>query len=233
VAENVLKVEVREGTGKGVARKLRAAGRIPGILYGRAKDSVPLTLDPLVLERAIQKSEAGVNTLFDLDMEGAEAGGRVVLVKDLQREPGAGFLLHADLYEVDLSQTVEVEIPIHLIGTPTGVSLEGGIMDHAHRELRIECLPRAIPDELTLDVSALAIGDSLHVSDIALPEGVELRDDLDISVVIVAAPRKEEEEEVPAELAEGEEGAVAEGEEPKEGAEKPAEGEDSSKEGGE
>jgi large subunit ribosomal protein L25 len=232
VAENVLKVEVREGTGKGVARKLRAAGRIPGVLYGRAKDSVPLTLDPLVLERAIQKSEAGVNTLFDLDMEGAEAGARVVLVKDLQREPGAGFLLHADLYEVDLTQTVEVEIPIHLIGTPTGVTLEGGIMDHAHRELRIECLPQAIPDELTLDVSALAIGDSLHVSDIALPEGVELRDDLDISVVIVAAPRKEE-EEVPAEAAEGEEGAVAEGEEPKEGAEKPAEGEDSSKEGGE
>lgn len=232
MAENVLKVEVREGTGKGVARKLRAAGRIPGVLYGRAKDSVPLTLDPLVLERAIQKSEAGVNTLFDLDMEGAEAGARVVLVKDLQREPGAGFLLHADLYEVDLTQTVEVEIPIHLIGTPTGVTLEGGIMDHAHRELRIECLPQAIPDELTLDVSALAIGDSLHVSDIALPEGVELRDDLDISVVIVAAPRKEE-EEVPAEAAEGEEGAVAEGEEPKEGAEKPAEGEDSSKEGGE
>jgi large subunit ribosomal protein L25 len=232
VAENVLKVEVREGTGKGVARKLRAAGRIPGVLYGRAKDSVPLTLDPLVLERAIQKSEAGVNTLFDLEMEGAEAGARVVLVKDLQREPGAGFLLHADLYEVDLTQTVEVEIPIHLIGTPTGVTLEGGIMDHAHRELRIECLPLAIPDELTLDVSALAIGDSLHVSDIALPEGVELRDDLDISVVIVAAPRKEE-EEVPAEAAEGEEGAVAEGEEPKEGAEKPAEGEDSSKEGGE
>jgi large subunit ribosomal protein L25 len=232
VAENVLKVEVREGSGKGVARKLRAAGRIPGILYGRAKDSVPLTLDPLVLERAIQKSEAGVNTLFDLEMEGAEAGARVVLVKDLQREPGAGFLLHADLYEVDLTQTVEVEIPIHLIGTPTGVSLEGGIMDHAHRELRIECLPRAIPDELTLDVSALAIGDSLHVSDIAIPEGVELRDDPDISVVIVAAPRKEE-EEVPAEVAEGEEGAVAEGEEPKEGAEKPAEGEDSSKEGGE
>jgi large subunit ribosomal protein L25 len=223
---------VREGSGKGVARKLRAAGRIPGILYGRAKDSVPLTLDPLVLERAIQKSEAGVNTLFDLEMEGAEAGARVVLVKDLQREPGAGFLLHADLYEVDLTQTVEVEIPIHLIGTPTGVSLEGGIMDHAHRELRIECLPRAIPDELTLDVSALAIGDSLHVSDIAIPEGVELRDDPDISVVIVAAPRKEE-EEVPAEVAEGEEGAVAEGEEPKEGAEKPAEGEDSSKEGGE
>jgi large subunit ribosomal protein L25 len=232
VAENVLKVEVREGSGKGVARKLRAAGRIPGILYGRAKDSVPLTLDPLALERAIQKSEAGVNTLFDLDVEGAEAGARVVLVKDLQREPGAGFLLHADLYEVDLTQTVEVEVPIHLIGTPVGVSLEAGIMDHAHRELRIECLPRAIPDELTLEVSALNIGDSLHVRDIALPPGVELRDDPDISVVIVAAPRKEE-EEVPAEAAEGEEGAVAEGEEPKEGAEKPAEGEDSSKEGGE
>ena len=224
MAENVLKVEVREGTGKGVARKLRAAGRIPGILYGRAKDSVPVSLDPRVLERAIQKSEAGVNTLFDLELEGgAKAGARVVLVKELQREPAAGFLLHADLYEVDLAQTVEVEVPIRLLGTPPGVALEGGIMDHIHRELRLECLPRAIPDSIEVDVSALELGDSIHVRDLALPAEARVLSDPELPVASVVSP-KAEEEETPAaeeELAEGETPA-------EEGAEEADKGDESS-----
>jgi large subunit ribosomal protein L25 len=207
VAENVLQVELRENGGKGVARKLRQSGRIPGVLYGRGKRAQPVTLDPKPLERALQRSEAGMNTLFDLHVSGGSGGDRVVLVKELQREPARGTPLHADLYEVDLTETVEVEVPIHLVGTPPGVSLEGGIMDHAHRALAVECLPRAIPDELSLDVSGLNIGDSLHVSDIALPEGVELRDDPEISVVSVVAPRVEEE----AAPAEGEEVVEAEG----------------------
>jgi large subunit ribosomal protein L25 len=228
VADNVLQVELRNESGKGVARKLRQSGRIPGVLYGRGKPAQSVTLDPQPLERALTRSEAGMNTLFDLQVAGGAAGERVVLVKELQREPARGTYLHADLYEVDLTETVEVEVPIHLVGTPPGVELEGGIMDHAHRALAVECLPRAIPDELTLDVSSLNIGDSLHVSDIALPEGVELRDDPETSVVSVVAPRVEE--EAPAEgeeLLEGEEGAEAAApSEAAEGEEKPAEGED-------
>lgn len=229
MSENVLTAAPRDGRGKGVARKLRATGRIPGVVYGRGRDSVPVSLDPKALEHAIQRSEAGVNTLFDLQIEGAGEAERVVLVKDLQREPAGGWLLHADLYEVDLTATVEVEIPIHLEGTPTGVSLEAGIMDFAHRTLRVECLPGSIPDELTLDVSGLAIGDSLHVRDIAVPAGVTLRDDEDISVVSVAAPRVEEEPTV--EAAEGEE--VEEGEEaaPDGEGDKPDEGGDEAKKG--
>jgi large subunit ribosomal protein L25 len=152
-----------------------------------------VTFDPLPLERALRASEAGMNTLFDLEVRGdAAKSERVVLVKELQRDPVTGRMLHADLYEVDLTRTVEVEVPIHLVGVPKGVSLDGGILDHALRQLRIECLPRAIPDELTLDVSELAIGDSLHVRDIVLPEGVALVDDGDLSVASVVAPQKEE-----------------------------------------
>jgi large subunit ribosomal protein L25 len=193
VGENSIVVERREGIGKGVARKLRMAGRVPGVVYGRGRDTVAVTFDPLPLERALRASEAGMNTLFDLELRGdAGKGERVVLVKELQRDPVTGRMLHADLYEVDLTRTVEVEVPIHLVGVPKGVSLDGGILDHALRQLRIECLPRAIPDELTLDVSELAIGDSLHVRDIVLPEGVALVDDGDLSVASVVAPQKEE-----------------------------------------
>jgi len=223
VADNTLVVELRGGRGKGAARKLRQAGRIPGVLYGRGHPSLAVSLDPLGLERALQRSDAGVNTLFDLRVEGgAGPGAKVVLVKELQREPVGGRMLHADLYEVDLSQTVQVEVPIHVVGVPRGVSLDGGILDHALRELAVECLPRAIPDEIQVDVSDLGIGDSLHVRDLRLPEGVTLRDDLDLSVVSVVAPRKEEEVVVPVAL-EGEavpvEGVPAEGEAPAEGAE--------------
>lgn len=222
MAENVLTVAPRDGRGKGDARKMRATGRIPGVVYGRGRDTESVSLDPRLLARAIQTSEAGVNTLFDLQIEGGAGDARVVLVKDLQRDPADGNLLHADLYEVDLSAMVEVEVPIHLEGTPTGVSLEGGIMDFAHRALKVECLPRAIPDEISLDVSGMAIGDSLHVRDITLPESVTLRDDEEISVVSVVSPRVEEEPTV--EVAEGEEGAE-DGAEPAEGdAEAPAEG---------
>ncbi len=232
MAENMLKVELRNEGGKGVARKLRQAGRIPGVVYGRGKAAQSVTLDPVLLERALHKSEAGMNTLFDLHVEGSSAADRVVvLVKDLQREPARGTPLHADLYEVDLTATVEVDVPIHLLGTPPGVSLEGGIMDHAHRALAVECLPRSIPDELTLDVSGLNIGDSLHVRDLTLPAGVELRDDADISVVSVVAPRVEEEPvpvegEEGAEGLEGVEGAEGVAEEAADGEEKPAEGEE-------
>ena len=223
MADNTLVVELRGGRGKGAARKLRQAGRIPGVLYGRGHPSLAVSLDPLGLERALQRSDAGVNTLFELQVEGgASLGAKVVLVKELQREPVGGRMLHADLYEVDLSQTVQVEVPIHVVGVPRGVSLDGGILDHALRDLAVECLPRAIPDEIQVDVSDLGIGDSLHVRDLRLPEGVTLRDDLDLSVVSVVAPRKEEEVVVPVAL-EGEavpvEGVPAEGAAPAEGAE--------------
>ena len=214
-----LTVELREGSGKSLARKLRAAGRIPGVLYGRGRQTVAVSLDPLGLERAIAASESGLNTLFDLEVPGnGEFKGWVVMLKELQREPVYGKLLHADLYEVHLTETVQVAVPLHVVGTAHGVSM-GGILDQSLRELEIECLPRAIPGEIAVDVSALDIGDSVHVRDLALPEGVILHSDAELAVVSVVMPAKEEEPEpeVAAEAVEGEEGAApAEGEAPAE-----------------
>lgn len=194
MSQNNLVVEVRERAGKGVARKLRQAGRVPAVLYGRNMKTVSLTLDPRRLDRLIHESDAGMNTLIDLDAEGdAGIGGKVVLVKEIQREPLKGMIQHVDLYEVDMSQSIEVSVPIHVVGEPIGVTLEGGILDHGLRELRIACLPRSIPEAFEVDVSALGIGDSLHVRDIPLPHGVELREDPDTSAVSVVAPTKVEE----------------------------------------
>jgi len=216
VGEHALSVEVREDTGKGTGRKLRAGGRIPAILYGRGRESVPISLDPRLLERLLAASDAGMNTLIDLSVAGrSDLAGKVVLVKELQRHPVKGSLLHADLYEVDLSKAIEVSVRIHVVGTAAGVALDGGILDQALRELEIECLPRSIPDQIDVDVSALKIGESIHVRELILPEGVKLRSDPDLSVVSVVAPAAE----IVPEVAVAEVAPEVEGEVPAEGAE--------------
>jgi large subunit ribosomal protein L25 len=207
VSETALVVEVREGSGKGAARKLRAAGRVPAILYGQGKPSLSLAIDPRLLERVLKAG--GANALLDLTVQGrGDLGTPVALVKELQRDPIRGSILHADLYQVDLTKTVEVEVPIHLIGKPKGIDF-GGLLEHTLREVRIECLPRAIPEKIDLDVSELEIGDVLHVRDLPLPTGVTLISDPDLGVAQVAVPQAEE---APAEAAaETVEGATAEG----------------------
>jgi large subunit ribosomal protein L25 len=216
VGDHALSVEVREHTGKGMGRRLRAGGRIPAILYGRGRESVPISLDPRLLEKLLATSDAGMNTLIDLAVAGrSDLAGRVVLVKELQRHPVRGSLLHADFYEVDLTKTIEVSVPIHVVGTAAGVALDGGILDQALRELEIECLPRAIPDQIDVDVSALMIGQSIHVRELALPEGVKLLSDPDLSVVSVVAPAAE----IVPEVAAAEVVPEVEGEAPAEGAE--------------
>jgi large subunit ribosomal protein L25 len=209
VSDYELAVEVREGRGKGVARKLRASGRIPGVCYGGSDGPRSIQLDPHVLDRVITRSAAGVNTLIDL--KGAGLDGKVVLVKELQRDPVKGTLLHADLYAIDVDRTVEVEVPIHLTGTPVGVEIGG-------------------PEDIRADVSALELGGSLHVRNLVLAGGVTLVSDPDLSVVSVVAPRVEEEPTVEGELAAAAEGEV-EGGAPKEEAAAAEGGEAESKEG--
>jgi large subunit ribosomal protein L25 len=209
MGENALAVQVRDGLGKGVARKLRAAKRIPAILYGRGKSSVSLSLDPTALEKLLRASSAGLNTLIDLDVAGrSDLAGKVVIVKELQREPIRGALLHADLYEVDLTQTIEVSVPIHVVGVPVGVSLNGGILDTALREIDIECLPRAIPSAIEVDVSALDLGESIHVRDLVVPAGVSILSDGDLSIASVVLPAVEEAPVAAAAPAEGEAAAA-------------------------
>jgi len=133
-----------------------------------------------------------------------------------------GSFVHADLYEVDLRQTIEVSVPSHVTGKATGVEFGGGVLDQALREVEVKCLPRAIPDEFVVDVSPLQLGDSLHVRDLVLPEGVELVSDGNLSIVSVVAPTKEEEPGA-VEAVEGEAAAPAEAAEPAEGGAESAE----------
>jgi large subunit ribosomal protein L25 len=215
VAENELVVQVREGTGKGVARKLRAAGHVPGVCYGRSAPSIGIALDPRALDRLLAESTAGMNTLIGLRVEGGGAyDGKPMLVKELQRDPVTGNMIHVDLYAVDLQQAIQVSVPIHVTGIAEGVKM-GGILDQTLRELELECMPEAIPQEIPVDVSALEIGHSLHVRDLALPEGVTLQSDPDLAVVLVAAPAVEE-EAAPAEVEPGAEAPAAEVETPSE-----------------
>jgi large subunit ribosomal protein L25 len=207
VADASIAVAIREGTGKQFNRKLRASGRVPAVVYGVGHSNVMLSIDPLALDRQIKSSHAGINTLFDLQGESSVAG-RTVLVKELQREPVRGGIIHADFLEVDLQQTIQVAVPVHLRGDAPGVVM-GGVIEHTLREVEIESLPSAIPDELIADVSALDIGDSLHVSDLVLPAGVIMMSDLTLSVVSVSTPKDVAEEAV----AEGEGVEVAAGEE--------------------
>jgi len=205
VGDQSLAVEVRTDTGKGVARKLRAVGRIPAVLYGHGNASVSLSIQAKDLDTLLKTSHAGLNTLIDLEGDGAVAG-KVVLIKELQRHSVAGTLSHADFFEIDATAKIHVSVPIKLEGTPEGVKL-GGVLEHMMREIDLLCLPNAIPDSLEVDVSGMNQNESLHVSDLTLPEGVETGVDEALPIVHVATKKIEEEVEVVAE----EDEAVKEG----------------------
>jgi large subunit ribosomal protein L25 len=187
VAENALSAEARQGTGKGVARKLRAKGVIPAVIYGRRRAAQSITVNPDAL-RKLLRGEAGLNTLIDLDLAGATS---TVLVKGLERDPVRGTYLHADFYEVDLTQKVTVSVPVHLVGKAAGTDF-GGILDHPLRELLIECLPREIPKSIDVDVTALNVNDSIHVSDLRLAAGLTIKTDGSLAVASVVLPESEE-----------------------------------------
>jgi large subunit ribosomal protein L25 len=187
VAENVLSADTRTATGKGANRKLRVAGKIPAVVYGKAREPQSVALDPRALETLLQKSGAGLNTLIDLSVSGRTD---TVLVKELQRHPVHGGYLHVDFFKVDLTQKITVSVPIHFTGKARGVEF-GGILDHPLREIEVECLPRAIPEFVEVDVSALEIGQSIHVSDLRLPEGVEVKTDPTLPVASVVLPAAE------------------------------------------
>ena len=210
MAENVLSAETRSATGKGANRKLRVAGQIPAVVYGKGRDPQSVTLDPKALDTLLHASGAGLNTLIDLSV-----GGRTdtVLVKELQRHPVHGAFLHVDFFKVDLTQKITVAVPIHFVGKARGVEF-GGILDHPLRELEVECLPRAIPEFVEVDVSALDVGDAIHVSDLRLPEGVEVKTDGSLPVASVVLPAAEVEATpvetvVEGEVPEGEAAAAA------------------------
>ena len=195
--ETALAVRPRSSRGKGAARRLRAQGRLPAVLYGPKLPALPLDLETRTLEHILRNE--GSNTLLRLEVEGrGDLDQTMVLVRELQRHPVQRELLHADFVQIDLSRAVEVAVPLHLIGKARGVEL-GGVLDPLLREITVRCLPRAIPEALEVDVSPLGVGDVLHVRDLTLPPDVELVIDPDLGAVHVIAPTVASEEE-PAEV---------------------------------
>jgi large subunit ribosomal protein L25 len=182
-----LAVTVREKSGKGAARQLRRSGKVPGVLYGQG-ECLLLTIEPEPLTK-ILKSQAGSTALITLTVDGAKAKPkRTALLRDFQVDPVEGHVLHADLFEISMDKPIRVKVPIHVTGsTPAGVK-EGGILHYNTRELHVECLPGALPDHIEVDASALAIGQGVHLKEMAKLEGVRFLDDPDQMVVSVAVP---------------------------------------------
>ena len=170
-----ISAQTREGRGKGAARTSRREGRIPGVLYGHGEESVPLSVDAGELQKLVHTISVE-NTIVDLDIGDGEP--YKVLIRELQRHPFRDEFVHIDFFHVAMDEKIQVEVPIVLLGTPTGVKNKGGILDHQLRELEVFCLPGSIPEKVEIDVSDLDIGDSIHVNEIQLPD-VEILTELD------------------------------------------------------
>jgi large subunit ribosomal protein L25 len=198
----LLSAEIREGVGKGKARKLRAKGLIPAIFYSPRSQSIPLVIDSKEFVKTLQ-TEAGENVLIDLNIrKGDQADRRVVMVKEIQIDPLQRTTLHTDFYEVTMDEMVTVEVPIHLMGKPEGIKV-GGILEQIRRVIQIQCLPGDIPKAINIDVSSLKIGDSIHIQDIQV-EKAKILSDSNYTIATVVPPAVEEKvvEEVVAEVTE-------------------------------
>lgn len=180
----VLSARTRATTGKGHARKLRSDGRIPAVIYGHGEATRSLSIDAHEFDRL--RADVHVeNTLIELTIENERP--LKTLVREVQTHPSRGDVLHLDLYQIHAGEALTVEVPIRLVGVSPGVRA-GGIMQHALNALEIRCLPDKIPETIDVDISTLEIGDSIHVGDLALPEGVEAEADEKRSVCSVIAP---------------------------------------------
>src|SRR5215468_3565834 len=179
----------REGAGKGPARRLRAQGLIPAVVYGRhSKAAQHIAVNPLEIKQAVS-APARLNTLIQLKLDGQ--GERLVLLKDFQLDPVNRQMLHADFLEVQEGERVKVNVPLILVGRPVGV-LDGGILSQARRQIEVLALPTAIPDKIEVDVSHLKMAQALHINDVKLPEGIAVRTTVNFTVAVVSVPEKEE-----------------------------------------
>jgi large subunit ribosomal protein L25 len=163
ITDITLNASVREGVGKGFARRLRAEGKIPAAVYGEGKDPVAVAVSAKEVAQ-ILRSEAGHNSIFNLVV--GDAAPATVIIKDWYVDPVKGKLLHADLMRLSLTETTRVNVSIEAVGEPIGVKMESGILDLGLREVEVECLPADIPDHIQLDVSGLRVGDHLTVADL-------------------------------------------------------------------
>lgn len=193
----VVEAEPREGRGKNRARQLRRGGRLPGVAYGGAGEPVALNVDPRAVGR-ILASEAGHNAVFTLEVKGQ--GKTTAMIRDWQLDPLRGQLLHVDFLRIALDTRLKVKVPIETRGEPIGVKQQGGVLEVVQREIEVDCLPADIPDHFVVDVSSLAINQSVRVGDLKVDNRkLRVLTDANRVIVHVVAPRAVEEEAKPAE----------------------------------
>lgn len=189
MATATLTATTRAGTGKGAARKLRAAQQIPAVIYGHNREPQSLALDGRTLELMLERV-AFETTVIELNIDGTTSR---TLIREIQRHPYKKQVLHIDFQELVAGERVTVDVPLVLVGTPVGVRTSGGVLDQIMREITVEVDPSSIPNHVDVDVSALDLNDSVHVRDLPLPDGVDVLDELDATVCVVVPPRVEAE----------------------------------------
>lgn len=186
-----LVAERREGAGKGVARKLRAAGRVPAVVYGRGMEPIPVSVDAKELYHVLHRG--GANVLLDLVVDGEP---HLALAREVQRDHIRNRYVHVDFLAVSRTEKITVSVPIQVIGESVGVKA-GGVLEHHLWEVEAECLPGDVPEAIEVDVSALGVGDSLKVGDLVAPEGVEIVSPPEELVLAVVPPQAREVAAVP------------------------------------
>ena len=197
-----LRVQLREGTGKGPAHRCRQKGLIPGIFYGPKIESMPLVITQTEFKKAL-KGKVGENVILNLTIEGKEElGPQVAMIRDFQVDTIKRDVIHLDLQKIDLERKIIVAVPIELTGKAEGVKL-GGILQQVERELEIRCMPLNIPDRIEVDVSSLMMGESIHVRDIVVPAGIETLSSEEKTVVTVLSPKIEVEKVIEEAVEEG------------------------------
>ncbi len=186
-----LTAERRETTGRGAMRKLKSRGIVPAVVYGGKEKPQPLQVSRRDINVMLSHA-SGENILVELEIAG-EKNSRMAMIQEVQHSPLGGDVLHVDFHAVSMDEKIEADVPVEATGTANGVKNFGGLLEQSLRVLPVECLPRDLPDKITVDVSELNIGDSIHVRDIRLPGGVTAKTQADLTVFSVLAPVVEEE----------------------------------------
>ena len=190
-----LKAEPRSEIGRSAARRLKARGIVPAVVYGGKEKSQPLQVSARDIN-AMLSHASGENILVELEIAGQKAP-KTALLQEVQHSPVGGDILHVDFHAISMDEKITADVPLEPVGIATGVKNFGGLLEQNLRSITIECLPKDLPDKLTADVSALNIGDSIHVRDIKLPAGVVAKVNVDLTAFSVMAPTAEEEPVTP------------------------------------
>lgn len=208
-----LKAAPRDAIGKGPARKMRQEGKVPAVVYGHDEETMHLTLDTSEADHLFRRISVD-NTIVELEVE-TQKEPIPTLVREIQTHPWKGSLLHVDFYRIQAGVAVDVDVPVHLVGTPVGVKMGGGILEQIIHDLPMRCIPSMIPEVIDVDVSEMEVNDVIHVSDLDFDEGVEVTVAMDQTICAVSIPRaldeiEAAEEEELEELEEGMEPAAEE-----------------------